>query len=155
MLHRTVLFLWIGTTFAFFQRLGKVFISLQLLNMIERGFTILSSHGFNTLMGTSLCSWTLMSSVLIILYISSSSILKDDSLVSVIYAWFSSNLLSFGKRWRQKTFVKKIGFFFKVCNNFSIHWKGRNYWNFSTIVTWFNYRPIHFGTGLWVIQFHW
>ena len=30
------LFLWIGTTFAFFHRLGKVFLSLQLLNMIER-----------------------------------------------------------------------------------------------------------------------
>ena len=37
-------FLRIGTTFAYFHRLGKVFLSLQLLNMIESGFTILLSQ---------------------------------------------------------------------------------------------------------------
>ena len=46
--------------------------------------------------------------------------------------------------------------FFKVCNNFPIYLKGRNYWNFSTIVTWFNMRcNMRFGSGLWAIQFHW
>ena len=85
-------FLWIGTTFAFFHRLGKVFLSLQLLNMIDSGFTILLSHSFNILMDTSSCPWALLiSNVLIILCISSSSILKDYGLVSVIYVWFSDN----------------------------------------------------------------
>ena len=73
--------------------------SVQLLNMIESDFTILLSPCFHILMDTSSCPWALLiTSALIILYISSSSILKDDSLVSVIYVRFSGNLLSFGKR---------------------------------------------------------
>ena len=126
--------------------------------MIESGFTIFSSHSSNILVDTSSCSWaSLISSVLIILLTSSSLILKDNSLVSEIYVSFSGNSLSFGKglHWDEKYLLKRLGFPFKVCNNFSIHWKGRNYWNFSTIVTWFNYRPIRFGAGFWVIQFHW
>ena len=109
-------FLWIGTTFAFFHRLGKVFLSLQLLNMIDSGFTILLSHSFNILMDTSSCPWALLiSSVLIILYISSSSILKDDSLVFVIYVWFSGNLLLFGKglHWDEKYLLKRLAFLLK------------------------------------------
>ena len=75
---------------AFFQKIGKAFLSLQFLNMIESGFTILLSQSFNILMDTSSCSWTLLiASVLIILYISSSSTSKDDSFVSLIYVWFT------------------------------------------------------------------
>ena len=71
---------------AFFQKIGKAFLSLQFLNMIESGFTILLSQSFNIPMDTSSCSWTLLiASVLISLYISSSSTSKDDSFVSLIY----------------------------------------------------------------------
>ena len=52
---------------------------------------------------------------LIILHISSSSILKDDSLVSVIYVWFSGNLLPFGKglHWDEKYLLERLAFSLK------------------------------------------
>ena len=109
-------FLWIETIFAFFQRLGKVFLSLQLLNVIESGSIIPLSHSFDILLDTSSCPCALLiSSALIILYISSSSILKDDSLVSVIYVWFSGNLLSYGKglHWDEKYLLKRLAFSLK------------------------------------------
>ena len=58
--------LWIGTSFAFFQRLGNVFLSLQHLNMMNNDFTILLLYRLNILMETSWCPWVLLiSSVLI------------------------------------------------------------------------------------------
>ena len=143
-------FLWIGTTFAFFHRLGKVFLRLELLNMIESGFTILLSHSFNILMDTSSCTRALLvSSVLIILYISSSWILKGDSLVSIIYIWFSGNLLSFGKGllWDEKYLLKILAFPLKPVIIFPFAEKGGIIGFFYTIVRWFNYRPICLGAG--------
>ena len=103
-------FVCIETTFAFFQRLGIVFLRLQFLNMIASSFTILSSHSFNILMDTSSCPWA--SNVWIIFYISLSSISKDYTFVSVIYIWFSGNLLSFGKglHWDKKYLLKRLKF---------------------------------------------
>ena len=51
--------------------------------------------------------------MLSILHISSPSISKDDNFVSVIYVWFSGNLLSFGKglHWDQKYLLKILGFY--------------------------------------------
>ena len=109
-------FLWIGTTFAFFHRLGKVFLILQVLNMIESGYTMLLSHSFSIFNDTSSCPWTLLiSSVLTILYISSSSIMKEDCFVSVTYIWFLGNLLSFGKglHWDEKYLLKRLAFSLK------------------------------------------
>ena len=40
---------------AFFQRMGKAFLSLQFLNMIESDFSILLSQSFNILMDSSTC----------------------------------------------------------------------------------------------------
>ena len=47
------LFLWIGTTFDFFQLFGKVPVCKQFLKIIERGFTIVESHIFNNLIDMS------------------------------------------------------------------------------------------------------
>ena len=47
-----LLFLCIGATFDFFERLGNVFLSLQFLNMIDSGFTKLLSHSSNILIDT-------------------------------------------------------------------------------------------------------
>ena len=64
----------------FFPEIRKSLLkNLQFLNMIESGFTILSLPSFNILMNTSLCPLTLLiSDVVTVLYISSSSISKDD-----------------------------------------------------------------------------
>ena len=50
------------------------------------------------------------------MYISSSLISKDDSSVSVIYVWFSGNLLSFGKglHWDEKYLLKRFAFSLKL-----------------------------------------
>ena len=61
-----------------------------------------------------------MGLVLIILHISSSSRSKDGNFISVIYAWFSGNLLSSGEGlyWDEKYLLKKLFFSFKFVRNF-------------------------------------
>ena len=123
-------FLWIGTTFAFFQRLGNVFFSWQILSMVESGST---KHSFNVLMETSSHSWTfLISSVLINLHISLSSISKDYNFVSVIYVWFSGNILSFaeGLNRDQKYLLKRLAFSLKFVTIFPFTKRGGIIWIF-------------------------
>ena len=95
----------------FLQRLGNIFLSLQFLNMMDSSFTILLPHSFNIQMKIALYPWTLLVS-------------RNINFAFVIYACFSGNLLSFGKglNWDKKYLLKELafGFFFRVCNHFSI-----------------------------------
>ena len=60
----------------------RVFISLQLLNMIENGSTVAASHIFNILV--DILSWSLSIIDLIILIISLFSNFIEESLVFVV-----------------------------------------------------------------------
>ena len=135
-------FLWIGTMFGFFQHSGKTLELMQFWNIIEKDLTRESSHNLTILTDISSKPWALlMSRLLIILSMSLSSRVMEESLTSVLKTTESGiwELLSMGVLWEANNLLKWLAFSSKSETSLSLtiivlmvscsHYK--TFWGFS------------------------
>ena len=109
-------FLWIGTTFDFFQLLGKDPLCKQFLKIIDKGFTIEESHIFSNLTDRSSnpCALLIFKEC-IALRISWSLIEIDDKLALVTGFATRGKVMLFGNgvQWDAKKALKWFAFCLK------------------------------------------
>ena len=120
--------MWIGTTFAFFQRFEKVFLRLQFLNMIESEwfYYIFITH-FQHSYGYLIVPIGLVDikCLTYFVYIFIFNIKRWHFCFCNI-CWFSDNLLSFGKglHWDEKYLLKRFAFSLKFVINLQFNERG-------------------------------
>ena len=145
-----VVFLWIGTTLAFFQFWGKTSCSKQALKISPKGLLIESLQIFNMWILIMLWPWALLGSKLfIILPISLSVNVMFDKDLSVKSSKSVGSTLLFrnNEHWLAKKELDNSAFSLKLVINLLL-WKiGRIHWAFLLVKA-FQDRPIGFWANI-------